>query len=269
MKKITYLFLMTILVVFTFSVVAFAEDKPYELKSDEELNKDEAVVRIQEFNVKISNLEASLKALDADVVKLQQELENTKKQLKDCQDEYNRLLGVTDADIDKFRQAVGVLEGKVRGMQRLTDDQLADRRDEVVGLEKDLWELRKNKISILAEFYDRLVNLGRDIKGLYKEKKIKSYTVGTWAQNKDCLWNIAGKVDIYGDPFSWPRIWQSNTNLIKNPDIIHPGQVLVLPPKGPKTNDDIKAERKYWRNKRAANEAKSTEDKKDAKGATK
>lgn len=265
MKKITYLFFIALMGFFTFTAIAFAEDKPYELKSDEELNKEEAVIRIQEFTSKIAELEVNLKSLDADVAKLTQELDNAKKQLKDCQDEYNRLLGVSDADIANFRQQVGVLEGKVRSMQRLSDDILADKHDEVVALEKELWTLRGNKMSVLAEFYDRLVNLGRDIRGLYKEKKIKSYTVKSWSENKDCLWNIAGNVDIYGDPFSWPRIWQANTNLIKNPDLIHPGQVLVLPPKGPKSNDDIKAERKYWRMKNAA--AKKVEE--VAKPATK
>ena len=49
--------------------------------------------------------------------------------------------------------------------------------------------------------------------------------------------------------------WQANTDQIRNPDIIHPGQVLKVPPAGPKTDDESKAERKYWRKKRAAQAA--------------
>ena len=62
-------------------------------------------------------------------------------------------------------------------------------------------------------------------------------------------------MEIYGDPFQWPKIWQANTDQIRNPDIIHPGQVLKVPPAGPKTDDESKAERKYWRKKRAAQAA--------------
>jgi nucleoid-associated protein YgaU len=65
------------------------------------------------------------------------------------------------------------------------------------------------------------------------------------------LWNISGKAEIYGDPFQWPKIWQANTDIIRNPDIIHPGQVLKIPPPGPKTDEETKAERRYWRDKNA------------------
>jgi hypothetical protein len=137
-------------------------------------------------------------------------------------------------------------------MQRLSDDQLADRQSEVRELERQLNALRRERVAVLPEFFDRIVALGRDIKGLYREKKVKGYVVGTWAENRDCLWNIAGRTEIYGDPFQWPKIWQANTNQIKNPDIIQPGWVLQVPPAGPKTDEEMKAERMYWRKKRAA-----------------
>jgi hypothetical protein len=57
----------------------------------------------------------------------------------------------------------------------------------------------------------------------------------------------------------WPKIWQSNTDKIKNPDIIRTGQVLTIPPAGPKSTDEMKAERKYWRHKRAAIEQQTPE----------
>ena len=33
----------------------------------------------------------------------------------------------------------------------------------------------------------------------------------------------------YGDANQWRRIWEANRDLIKNPDLIHPGQVLKIP----------------------------------------
>ena len=35
----------------------------------------------------------------------------------------------------------------------------------------------------------------------------------------------------YGDAGKWPVIFEANRDKIKNPDLIHPGQVLTLPPK--------------------------------------
>ena len=33
----------------------------------------------------------------------------------------------------------------------------------------------------------------------------------------------------YGDAQKWPRIFEANRDTIKDPDLIHPGQVLKIP----------------------------------------
>ena len=33
----------------------------------------------------------------------------------------------------------------------------------------------------------------------------------------------------YGDPIKYKQIFQANTNILKNPDLIHPNQELVIP----------------------------------------
>ncbi|MDZ4805042.1 MAG: LysM peptidoglycan-binding domain-containing protein [Candidatus Eisenbacteria bacterium] len=33
----------------------------------------------------------------------------------------------------------------------------------------------------------------------------------------------------YGDGNKWPTIFEANRDKLKNPDLIHPGQVLVIP----------------------------------------
>mgnify|MGYP000585917574 FL=1 len=249
MKKI----LTIVSILFLSGAFVFAQMPPAS-KPDAELTRKEAELRIQDFQSRVSSLETKLNELNAKYEELEIELKNVNAALRDCHDEIRRILGVTDADIEAFAQKLGVLEGKVRDMKRLNDDQLADRRSDVEALEKEYLELRKNKISIMPKFFDRMVQLGRDIRGLYREKKITTYTVGTWAENRDCLWNISGKMEIYGDPLQWPKIWQANTDQIRNPDIIFPGQVLKIPPAGPKTPEEIKAERRYWRLKRQAAE---------------
>jgi nucleoid-associated protein YgaU len=253
MKKFLILFVVAIL-----SVNFALAQLPPASKPDAELKKKEAVLRIADFKARVDNLTTELKSIEDQVNSAKNELEQIKAQYKDCRKTILALVGATDADVDAFRQKIGVLEGKVRQMKGLSNDALADRRDEVVALENELNQLRSNKISVLPEFYDKIIGIGRDIKGLYREKKITTYTVGTWAENRDCLWNIAGKIEIYSDPLLWVKIWQNNTDKIKNPDIIHPGQVLTIPTKADKTTEDQKAERRYWRNKRAAEEAAAT-----------
>jgi nucleoid-associated protein YgaU len=51
----------------------------------------------------------------------------------------------------------------------------------------------------------------------------RTYTVVTG----DTLSKIAKS--MYGDANKWRKIYEANTDIIKNPDLIHPGQVLKIP----------------------------------------
>ncbi|MFA7325576.1 MAG: hypothetical protein WC121_02865 [Candidatus Kapaibacterium sp.] len=250
-----------LLFILLFSVLAgghLLAQMPLASKPDLELTEDEATLRINDYKSKIKSLEDQLSSVKGDQEDIKAKIADTKKQLEDCNDALMKLIGANAADLEAFKQKLGQLEGKVREMQRLSNDELADKRSEVEELERQYMELRNNKISLLPDIYPRMVKLGKDIKGLYREKKITTYTVGTWAENKDCLWNIAGNTEIYGDPNQWPKIWQANTGLIRNPDVIQPGWVLSIPPKGPKNPEELKAERKYYRMKKEATDSNAT-----------
>ena len=56
------------------------------------------------------------------------------------------------------------------------------------------------------------------------------YTVQYRPELRDCLWRIAGFEEIYDNPYLWPKIWRRNRRIIQNPDLIYPGQQLVIPP---------------------------------------
>ena len=244
------------LLLLVFGLATFAS---YAQKPDEELTKEEATLKIQEFQGRVNELQKKLEGLDQDIIRLKGELPQSVTKMKDCRDSYYKLIGATDADIEKYRQSLAVIDGNIKKMSRLSNDELAEKKEEVALLEAELNNMRMNKIACIAEFYNKIIALARDVKGLYREPSQKKYVVGTWAENRDCLWNIAGKSEIYGDPFQWPKIWQGNTEVIKNPDIIQPGWTLIVPKPGPKSTDEIKAERKYWRNKRAMMEKNADE----------
>jgi nucleoid-associated protein YgaU len=58
------------------------------------------------------------------------------------------------------------------------------------------------------------------------------YTVRTWANERDCLWNIAGYPWVYGDPWRWRELYNANRARMpqpNNPDLIEPGFILEIP----------------------------------------
>lgn len=218
-------------------------------KPDEQLTKAEAELRIQEWEGKVAKLQATYQSVGAEVRQLEAQLAELVQSIRRCNEDIYALLGVTEADVEQFRQRLGLIEGRIRQYRGLSDDALAERRSEIAALEADLNALRQEKLALLPEFYNRIIELAREIRGLYREPKIKTYTVGTWERDRDCLWNISAKPHIYGNPFQWVKIWQANTDQIRNPDLIYPGQVLQVPPPGEKTPEELKAERAYYRKK--------------------
>ncbi len=56
-----------------------------------------------------------------------------------------------------------------------------------------------------------------------EKQGLKEYTV----QSGDTLWKIS--LDVYGDGSKYMTIFEANTGLLKSPDQVFPGQVLVIP----------------------------------------
>lgn len=62
------------------------------------------------------------------------------------------------------------------------------------------------------------------------EYKIRTtYTVRYIPERRDCLWRIAEYDSIYSNPWKWPILYKANKRIIRDPDLIFPGQVLAIP----------------------------------------
>lgn len=69
------------------------------------------------------------------------------------------------------------------------------------------------------------------------------YTVQR-SKPEDCLSCIAGRDGVYKNIHMWRRIYDANRDVIKNPNLIYPGQKLLVPPKtgpvAPPKRDQVK-----------------------------
>jgi len=168
-QKIKNTTVLTMLFLAFFSASLFAQKNtvpPPDSKPDLELKCEEADLRIKQFEERIRNLTRELENARAEVSRIEAEIAVQGQRLIDCNAEILRLIGATEADLEAFRQQLGVIDGRVRQMRGLSNDILAERRAEVQALEAELNALRGNRISVIPEFFDRIVALARDIRSL-------------------------------------------------------------------------------------------------------
>jgi len=241
----------TVLIIAFLCVLAPAFAQPPDpSKRDEDLTKSEADLRIAEWDAKVKGLQAELDAATNEIAGMNQQMEQIRADTRKCRDEIYAMLGATEADVQRFRERLGRIETRVREIGRMSDDQVSQYLGELKTLEDSLTAMRREKLSVLPEFYNKIQAIQKEINDIRGRAKTSTYTVGTWAKDRDCLWNIAGREQIYNDPLMWPKIWQANTDKIRNPDLIYPGQVLNIPAAGPKSDEELRAERLYYRRKK-------------------
>lgn len=207
MKVYKYLYAITL--VLLLSVTAIAQDYRTEDMTKEEWQKE------------INRLTESKAALTSELNTLKTEiagLKATKDKMQsfdDCMKDLYALVGATKADVDNFRNQLNDLTKKI-------DNREAPKADR----QAELDAMKKNKISALPEFFDKVHNqLQRKLDAWEEAPKEINYTV----VRGDHLWGIAKKKEHYDNPFAWPMIYRANRDQIKNPDLIYPKQIFKIP----------------------------------------
>ncbi len=118
-----------------------------------------------------------------------------------------------------FAAAITSAEKSAGDLLRLSDADILSRSSDVQSLSGNVQGLWKNKLSLIPDFHDRLTALNDEVARL--EKAIgggaKTYTVGTWSRDRDCLWTISARKTIYDNPWMWPKIWQGNRDVSRIP----------------------------------------------------
>ncbi|HVN47729.1 MAG TPA: LysM peptidoglycan-binding domain-containing protein [Bacteroidota bacterium] len=248
MKTVLRMSLMMVLVG-VMSAVAFAQQ-------EQQMTKEEWQKQVTELTAKRSDLKNKLDVITKEVADLQKQDADKAQALKQCQDALAALQGTQEAP---FVALLDQIDAKLNELSRLSNQDLFARKAELDSVQAWINVANKQPISAIQKYADRLKDQQARLDALRKtlEQIIASgeatptYTVGTWAKDRDCLWNIAKKPKIYDNPFLWPKIWQGNRDQIKNPDVIQPGQKLKIPPKADLTKQEKSALRKYWAKKQA------------------
>lgn len=138
------------------------------------------------------------------------------------------------------QEAISKAESRIDEVKNIGGDvaeaeELLDEAKEHFFKEEYIMAKEKANMSyaIADKMYKEILKARKEAEELARREKEKElpdkYTVGTWEKDRDCLWNIAKKPEIYNDPWKWKKIYLSNKKKIKNPDLIFPGQILKIP----------------------------------------
>lgn len=180
----------------------------------QEMTKEEWQNEINRLTERKVSLTTELNSLKAEVANLKK-MRDGLKTYDQCIDEMYTMLGASKADIDNFRKQLNDLTAKIDAKEAPKADRQAE-----------LDAMKKNKISALQEFFDKVHNqLQRKLDAWVEAPKEINYEV----VKGDHLWGIAKKKEHYANPFAWPIIYKANRDQIKNPDLIFPKQNFKIP----------------------------------------
>jgi uncharacterized protein YoxC len=206
MKMYKYFVVLLTLMLFL-SVNLFAQE-------EEEMTEEEWQGEITRLTEQKANLTQEMNTLKGDMDAMKSKMADMQS-YEDCMKDLYNMVGATQSDVDAFNKQVAALAGKIERKESPKDDRQAE-----------LDDLKKNKISALPQFFDRVHNqLQRQLDSWVEKPKEIMYTV----VRGDHLWGIAKKKEHYANPFAWPKIYQANRDQIKNPDLIYPAQVFKIP----------------------------------------
>lgn len=220
------------------------------LIAQEEMTREEWQAQMTSYKQQQVELEAEIGRLDVEIGGLKEQSSKLDADITACEDALYAMLGVSRADVTAFDKELNQIENRISELQRMSDAELVNYKDEMLKMDARLKEMAKSNICLIPRYGDRVKSAQNKLAALMSSiQKEKTYTVGTWSRDRDCLWNIAKKKDIYANPWLWPKIWQGNRDLIRDPDIIKPRWVLKIPEGKELSKEEKSAANRYYKKK--------------------
>ena len=189
---------------------------------------------MEEYNTQLNDWESRKAAADSSIADVEEEIESLKGEIAAVDEEIEKewdeiyaLLGTDKAGVEEFRSLLNGVGSDLDGLDALSPEELFKRRKEIDQLEANLNELKQNNIALLSEMQSEIDTLEGKIVALRAKMPKAIYDEYTVIRG-DYLWKIAGKDDIYDDPYQWIRIYTYNKDQIKNPDLIYADQIFKI-----------------------------------------
>ena len=214
----------TILLVIVSMASVFAQNS-YDY---EEMTQEQYSAELQKWQERLSNAEQGIADEDARIAKLQQELDGLNAEIDQYWTDIYANCGSDASGNQAFNDELGQLRNDVNSVLSLSAEDIYGRMNELDGLQARLDAFKENDLSVISA-NEQLMNQIQSLIDQAREKGKGAVPPSYTVNRGDYLWKIAANPDIYNDAYAWIRIYSSNSDQIKDPDLIFPDQTFLIP----------------------------------------
>jgi len=196
--------------------------------SAERMTYEEFQKQLQAYQARETAAKQGIDAENALIADLNAKLADLDKQIAAVWEQVYASINTTKEGVAAFNKKMDEIDARLTELTRMTPEQLLGYAAELDQIAATIAEMQKDPITKLSNESERLAQLAARVatlKASLPKPKNDMYSV----VRGDCLWRIAGKKDIYGDPWKWLRIWSYNKTAIKHADLIYPKQQFTIP----------------------------------------
>lgn len=202
---------------------AFAQSYNYE-----EMEMEEYEALFTEWQGRLDAAQVGINEEDNLINDLQAQLDETQAAIDAEWGEIYTALGSSKAEDDQFNSELDALRNDASSFLNMSPEEIYSRQDELKALKDRLAAFKANNLALLTANETKLNNIESMI--LQAEEKGKPAEPDTYSVMRgDYLWKIAAKSEIYSDAYAWNRIYTSNTDQIKDANLIYVDQVFRIP----------------------------------------
>ncbi len=186
--------------------------------ADNQMRKADALANSEKYSTRIDELRKELNRVD-------NEYDVVHKGILDY-------LGVTQGDFASIQERINYFNNEVTNWNNLSDKELWKAKKSVRELVAEYNEYRQSKYAKVPDFRAEFSDLDNKIANLestLEAAKPKYYEDTYTIVRGDWLSKISGYSFIYDDYKKWPIIFRANRDIIKDPNLIYPNQIIKIP----------------------------------------